>query len=115
VSYYVDYTMYLVAKDRDEASECAHAHLSEENESRFTDPDMAFRVVTNPVTDPDWDNTEPWGRCKYQSQYLKLNEVIALLNAPPPGSPPPGLQYDHLTELMPFVDSPPPLRMEENP
>lgn len=65
VSYYVDYTMYVVAKDRDEANECARAHLYEENENRFTDPDMGFHVTTEAVKDIDWETSEPYGRCHY--------------------------------------------------
>lgn len=114
VWYSVDFTMYVVADSKDEAEECAEAHWKEEERENCLDHDasLSAKVVDGPIKDPDWMNSNPWGRCTFRGKELRVNQIIELIANPPP-PPGPKVIYDDQTLLMPFVDSPPPIYVEE--
>ena len=108
----------MVAESREEADKCAAAHWDEEWREGGGDFDSYLSVgkpETGPVKDPDWANSIPYGRSFFRGKQYNVNEIIALM------ADPPALEtgqearlYDTATMLMPFVDSPPPLREEES-
>jgi hypothetical protein len=84
----VSFRAYVVAETNDEAERIANRDVMD------IEPDFSARELTKPLEQLDDD-----GRSHWDGHEITVNEAVDLLMP----------AYDHLTELMPFAESPPPL------
>jgi hypothetical protein len=110
----VRFEMYVTAKDLAEAEEVAGAYWHEEYSGGVhSEPEFWINQLKSAKHLGADEHSLPWGRCNYQGKELQIHHLLDLIANPPPPPPPPPPAFDEKTLLMPWVDTPPPYRQEE--